>query len=125
MTPESQLLDLVREALQEELEKFQAKLIADINRCGHSQPTALPRYLAPEQAAGIAGVRSETVRTWIRKGELPGHQAGRLLRIRLDELEAYLSRGQRDWLGGPDEDSDGARVRSLVGAAVSARNGRP
>lgn len=51
-------------------------------------------YVSADRAAEIAGVRSATVRQWVSGGKLPGHRAGRLLRIRTDDLHRFLSGGR-------------------------------
>jgi excisionase family DNA binding protein len=50
-----------------------------------------PEYLSAERAAEVAGVRAATIREWISRGRLPGHRAGRLLRVRMDELQRFLA----------------------------------
>ncbi|MCU0293356.1 MAG: helix-turn-helix domain-containing protein [Thermoanaerobaculaceae bacterium] len=65
----------------------------------HAYPEARPaatapvnEYLTADEAGKVAGVRAATVRRWVYRGELPGHYSGRLLRVRRDELKAYLAR---------------------------------
>ena len=53
-----------------------------------------PEYLKVDEAAEIAAVRPSTVRGWVDRRLLPGHHAGRLVRIRADELHAFLSRAR-------------------------------
>ena len=51
-------------------------------------------YLTLEEAGQIVGVDYETVRGWVKSGELPQHGKGsRIVRVRRDELEAFLRRG--------------------------------
>lgn len=50
------------------------------------------QYLAAGEAAKVADVAADTIRTWVRKGMLKGYYAGRVLRVRRDELEAFLAR---------------------------------
>src|SRR5262249_54016026 len=49
-------------------------------------------YLTADRAAEIAGVQPATIRDWVARAKLPGHRAGRLLRVRLDELQRFLTR---------------------------------
>ncbi len=49
------------------------------------------RYLSPLEVAQHLGVQVETVRDWIRRGELRAVRLGRLLRVRREDLEAWLS----------------------------------
>lgn len=51
-------------------------------------------YLTTTEAAEFAGVAAKTVRAWVHRGGLRPHWAGRLLRIRLDELMDFLASGQ-------------------------------
>jgi excisionase family DNA binding protein len=57
-----------------------------------SAGTPVSEYLTAEEAGKVAGVHGATVRRWVYRGELPGHYSGRLLRVRRDELKAYLAR---------------------------------
>jgi excisionase family DNA binding protein len=58
--------------------------------------THAPRQPAPllsvQQAADRTGVSTETIRRWIRIGELPARRVGpRLIRIRVEDLDALFS----------------------------------
>ncbi len=53
------------------------------------------RYLATNDAAALASVAEGTIRRWVREGRLPGHRAGRVLRVRASDLEALLAKGIR------------------------------
>jgi excisionase family DNA binding protein len=90
----------LREIIREEL----AVLI------GERAPQA-DRLMSADEAAKVAGVASATVRRWVYRGDLPGHYAGRLLRVRLDELRAFLS---RDRSTGEPVDVD-RRVAEIMG----------
>jgi excisionase family DNA binding protein len=61
----------------------------------HSMPRqsadARPRYVSPIQAASIANVSTGAIRIWIRQGRLPVFRAGRVIRISLDALHAFLA----------------------------------
>lgn len=48
-------------------------------------------YLSVDAAARIAGVRPGTIRDWISDRRLPGFHAGRRLRVRRGDLEAFLA----------------------------------
>jgi excisionase family DNA binding protein len=52
-------------------------------------------YLSTVDAGALAGVAAGTIRRWIREGRLAGHRAGRLVRVRLADLERLLSDGHR------------------------------
>lgn len=45
-----------------------------------------------QRAAEIAHVNPNSIRNWIRRGELREYRAGRLVRVRLAELHRYLAR---------------------------------
>ncbi len=50
---------------------------------------ALPVYLSVEEAAQVMSVSAKTIRRRISDGTIPANQCGRrIIRIRLDELEA-------------------------------------
>ena len=44
------------------------------------------KYLSVEEAAEILGVHIDTLRRWLREGEIKGEKFGRLWRIRESEL---------------------------------------
>lgn len=83
-----------------ELEGALRKIIADVVReeLRAASPQATPRYspgtgvryVSPMQAATIASVSPAAVRIWIRQGRLRAFQAGRLIRVSLDDLHAFL-----------------------------------
>jgi excisionase family DNA binding protein len=52
-------------------------------------------YLTTAEAAKLAGIHADTIRRWIREGRLAEHRAGRVVRVRRDELERLLSEGTR------------------------------
>jgi len=51
----------------------------------------LPKFYTPEEVAGILKVNPKTVLRWIREGKLKAVKAGRLWRVREEDLEAFLS----------------------------------
>ncbi len=81
--------DEVRAVLREELSGL----------LGRAAPTPLKAvtsgsdYLPTKAAAAIAGVRPETIRIWVTSHRLPAHWAGNRMRIRRDQLEAFLVDG--------------------------------
>ena len=42
------------------------------------------------EAAALLGAQPKTVRTPIDAGELPAHRVGRVIKVRPEDLEAYL-----------------------------------
>ena len=59
----------------------------------------IPKLYSPTQAADLLGVSLRTLRTWIQTGDLAHTRLGkgqRLIRIREDDLLAFLNRGYQD-----------------------------
>lgn len=50
----------------------------------------MDKIFTPEEAARLLAVSPKTIRKWIRQGKLKESRAGRLLRIRERDLEAFL-----------------------------------
>jgi excisionase family DNA binding protein len=95
MTVDQAIRAAVRDAITDELRKAVKPVVQE-------KPVAVAsEYLSADQAAAVAGVRAATVREWISQGKLQGHRAGRLLRIRRDELERFLA-GASTTPGVPD-----------------------
>jgi len=55
----------------------------------------MEKLLTPEQAAEILNVTSNTIREWLKKGELKGLKIKNLWRIRQSELEAFINAGEK------------------------------
>lgn len=70
-------------------------------------------FVSTSRAAEVAGVQPAAVRNWIARGELPSHRAGRLIRVRLDELKAFLACPSEKRVGGEIVDLD-IRARSIL-----------
>ena len=51
--------------------------------------------LVTTDAATVASVNEGTIRRWVRAGKLRGYRAGRVLRVRRDELDRMLATGRR------------------------------
>lgn len=89
------------DAIRETVQKAVADEMADLRRAidalkvsiqANAPTAAAPlEYASAEEAAAIAGVQPQTVRRWIGRGLLRGHHAGRLLRVRVDELRTFLA----------------------------------
>lgn len=58
------------------------------------------RYITTEQAAEIAGMNIESVRRWIRAGELEARRRGRSYDVLESSLMRKIGRGQRAPEGG-------------------------
>jgi excisionase family DNA binding protein len=59
---------------------------------GH-KPAATGDYVSVAEAAQIASVSPQTIRVWTKAGKLRGYNAGRVLRVRRQELEDFLAAG--------------------------------
>jgi excisionase family DNA binding protein len=61
-------------------------------RLDRSQPPAFHRWLSQAEAADYLGVTDRTIRTMIRRGDLPARRlkGSRLIRIDREELEQLL-----------------------------------
>ena len=88
MTIENQIRDVVKEIVREELQNALRESVTALVR-----PRAgTTDFLTIAEAAQLVGVHEATVRTWIRRGELRGHRAGRHYRVRRSELDAFNHR---------------------------------
>ena len=57
------------------------------------KPAAAGEFVSVAEAAQIAAVSAQTIRVWVRAGRLREYKAGRVLRVRRSELEAFLGTG--------------------------------
>ena len=65
-----------------------------------AEATAPAEFMSAQEAAEFARVSDGCVRRWIREGKLVGHRAGRVLRVKREDLENLMRGGGR----GDDED---------------------
>lgn len=86
MSVEETIREAVREALRSEL----PELVRAVREAVGAR-AAGGEYLTTAEAATVAKVDQDTVGEWIRAGKLPRHRAGRELRVRRDELEAFMA----------------------------------
>jgi excisionase family DNA binding protein len=82
----------VRDVLRDELARMATNA---------PQPPPTETYLTVADAATIAGVSAATVRGWMHEGDLPSQRAGRFLRVKRSDLEAFMHGGKS-----PAADSD-------------------
>lgn len=101
----------IRDAIRDEMRDLPRQLASLLDE-GRAARSASPTYLTAEEVAELAKVRPQTVRSWVSSKALPGHYAGRKLRIRLDELEAFMQRDSERQV--PDKASDDVRVREIL-----------
>ena len=86
--------DELRRIIREEVRAVLRAELPDLLR-GLMRPANVPgsaQYLTTISAAQLVGVRPETIRDWVASGALPRHGVGRVLRVRRDELEAFMAR---------------------------------
>lgn len=50
-------------------------------------------WISIEDAAAYLGVKKETVRTWIKKTDIPAHKIGKLWKFKKSELDAWVQSG--------------------------------
>lgn len=81
------LLEAKIAPLRQELASLRAEV------CGSGRPGS-GEYLSPKEAGELVGVNPATVRGWIAGG-LRHYGRGRVLRVRRDELQAFLSDRQQ------------------------------
>lgn len=70
------------------------------------------RLLTPEEAAAILSVSPKSIRAWLRSRKLKGVKAGRLWRVREDELAEFLKEPHRPERGLKASDVRGLLARS-------------
>jgi len=79
-------------------------------------------YLSVQEAAALAGVHAATVRGWIAQG-LRTHGQGRIVRIRRDDLVAFMREGAARGAGRTAESDVVSIIRGKQAAAGGG--GRP
>lgn len=85
-----------------------------------SPPAPPAEYLTTAAAATVASVSEGTIRRWVRDGKIRGYRAGRVLRVRRDELDQMLATGRRSTVSN-DESPEEMAVRAIANRKV--RNG--
>ena len=78
------------------------------------------RLLSVDDAASFVGVRASTIRDWIHRGVLRSCRAGRLLRVRLADLHAYLARSTELGSSG----TDNINVEAIADSILKNASGR-
>jgi excisionase family DNA binding protein len=68
-------------------------------------PTEAGEYLPVAGAASVAAVTPDTIRVWIGQGRLGRYSAGRELRVKRSELEAFLRAGTTRTKSSPEEEA--------------------
>jgi excisionase family DNA binding protein len=75
-----------------DLESTIRELVRDELRKLASPPA--DEYMSTHDAAKLADVARGTIRRWVKSGKLPGHWAGRLVRVKRADLERLLRDGK-------------------------------
>lgn len=93
-TLEGSLNEMIREAVREVLREE----LRSLRSSSASEPKACSEFIAVRDAARIAGVDAATIRRWQQQGLIASYKAGRLNRVKVAELHAYLRRdvGKKD-----------------------------
>ena len=76
-----------------DLERTLEQLVERVVRRVLAEKPANDVYLTTDEAAELAKVTAGTIRRWIRAGRLIGHRAGRVMRVRRDDLVKLLRTG--------------------------------
>jgi excisionase family DNA binding protein len=93
--------DALRAAIRDELNAlFEEKIKPLLERHGPPTPAEVPVFISTADAARRIGVTVATVQSWVRENRLRGHRAGRLLRIKVDDIHEFMNRAT------PPEDVD-------------------
>lgn len=79
---ETELRELIRDEIRSTIRQELGK-----------KPATAGEFVSVADAAQIASVTTQTIRVWVREGRLNGYHAGRVLRVRRSELEAFLANG--------------------------------
>ena len=106
----------IRDFIRAVVEELRPVVLEDLRRLlREERPSQVPSpndggpiqdiFVSAARAAEVAGVQPAAVRRWIARGDLPSHRAGRLIRVRLDELKTFLAR--------PTDGRDDAEVIDL------------
>lgn len=83
-----------------------------VDRLASQQPAPPAEYLTTSAAATVASVNEGTIRRWVRDGKIRGYRAGRVLRVRRDELDQMLATGRRS--SANDESPEEMAVRAIA-----------
>jgi len=110
MSMDEHMKALIREVLEDLLERERPKLAAAVAR----QLVAIgptDEYLTPDEAGRLAKVEPQTIRDWIAVGRLHRYSAGRALRVKRSELEALLT-------GEPEHELSDAEIQERTAAML-------
>ena len=52
------------------------------------------KWSSIEEVSGHLQVHKDTIRLWIKKGEIPAHKIGRLWRFKISEIDEWVRSGK-------------------------------
>lgn len=52
------------------------------------------RWASLEETAEYLGVTKDTIRNWIKKGNIPAHKIGRLWKFKFSEIDEWVESGK-------------------------------
>lgn len=58
------------------------------------QNTVSDNYISLDEAAEYLGVKSATIRTWIKKKQMPAHKVGKLWKFKRSEIDRWIDSGK-------------------------------
>ncbi len=88
-------LPSVETALREILRPIVVEAVREALATHAAPAPSAPVFLSTDEAAERLGVHVATIQKLARRGELKAHRAGRCLRFRPEDLDAYAARGAR------------------------------
>ena len=86
------IVEELRPAVLEDMRRLLREELSAQRAAPNNRDAVHDTFLSSAQAAEVAGVQPAAVRRWIARGDVPSHRAGRLVRVRLDDLKAFLAR---------------------------------
>jgi excisionase family DNA binding protein len=66
------------------------------------------KLVGVDEVADYIGVKSDTVRMWVRKGYLPGYKLGKLWKLKMSDVDKWLDSRATSELEKNQEDSPNA-----------------
>ena len=114
MRSESEAFRTMYRELDEIRAAVEALVTALVDAARAPQPEPAAEYLTTAAAATVASVGEATIRRWVREGRIRGYRAGRVLRVRRDDLDRLLATGRRSTVSN-DESPEELALRAVSG----------
>lgn len=54
----------------------------------------LDNWIGIEEAAAYLGIKKETLRTWLKRTDVPAHRIGKLWKFKRSELDQWVKSGK-------------------------------